>query len=103
MPPRHIDLDLIALDETAAQQWRVTLRHQMPWLMAHQGEPPSLSLMKVIGTGAHIRSSHQLALTAVARLVARHACWYERTTGGGPMPYEAAKLGPVPSTSIYST
>lgn len=65
MLPRDIDLDLLALHESAAQRWLVTLRHQMPWLAAHEEVAPSPSLLKAVGTRACISRSHQLELSAI--------------------------------------
>jgi|GEM_PF-4316758 len=79
--PRDIDLDLLTLDEAAAQRWLATLRHQMPWLAAHEGVPPSRSLLKAVGTRACISHSHQLELSVVgtfgdeARMLVRKDDW----------------------------
>jgi len=79
--PRDIDLDLLALDDSAAKDWLVTLRRQMPWLAAHEKVTPRMALLKAVGTRACLRHSHQLELSAVgtfgdeARMLVRKEDW----------------------------
>lgn len=81
MTPRDINLDLLALDESVAQRWLMTLQNQMHWLAAHEGVAPTLSLMKAVGKRACIRRDNQLELSAVgtfgneARIVLRKDDW----------------------------
>lgn len=78
---RDIDLDLLALDESAARDWLLTLRRQMPWLAAHEEVTPRMALLKAVGTRARLRLSQQLELSAVgtfgdeARMLLRKEDW----------------------------
>ena len=62
--PRDIDLDLLALNDSAARDWLVKLQRLMPWLAAYKVVPPKMALLKAVGTRARLYRNHQLELLA---------------------------------------